>query len=224
MTDTPAYRCAGTVYGTLLNHRAALHALGAAVSQAPYKAPPQAPVLYIKPRNTFAGQGAEVMIPARMSELEVGASLGMVFARTACRVSEASALDFVQGYIIVADISVPHTAFYRPSVRFKARDGYCPMGPRLVARADIPNPDDLEVRVAIDGRVVQRAGTQDMLRPAARLIAQVSDFMTFQAGDVLLLGVAHGAPRARAGQHAALEIDGLGRLEMSFHTAQENVP
>ena len=223
MMETPAYRCAGTVYGTLLNHLAALQALGAAVNEAPYKAPPQAPVLYIKPRNTFAGPGAEVVIPARTSELEVGASLGMVFARTACRISEASALDFVQGYVIVADISVPHTAFYRPSVRLKARDGYCPMGPRLVPRADIANPDDLEVRVAIDGRVVQRAGTQDMLRPAARLIAQVSEFMTFYAGDVLLLGVAHGTPRARAGQHAAVEIDGLGRLEMSFHAARENL-
>ncbi|MEQ1803737.1 MAG: fumarylacetoacetate hydrolase family protein [Burkholderiaceae bacterium] len=224
MTDAPAYRCAGTVYGTLLNHRAALHALGDAVHQPPYKAPPRAPVLYIKPRNTFATSGAEVMIPAGASELEIGASLGMVFARTACRVSEASALDFVQGYIIVADISVPHSVFYRPSVRLKARDGYCPMGPRLIPRADIPNPDDLEVRIAIDGHVVQRAGTQDMLRPAARLIAEVSDFMTFQAGDVLLLGVAHGAPRARAGQRAAVEIDGLGRLDISLHIAPENVP
>lgn len=223
MSDVPLYRCAGTVYGTFLNHRAALAALGEAMNQAPYKAPPRAPVLYIKPRNTFAGQGASVAVPADSDELEIGASLGMVFARTACRVDEAAALSFIEGYVIVADISVPHAVFYRPSVRLKARDGFCPMGPRSVPRDAIPNPDALAVRVAIDGRTVHRTGTADMLRPAARLIAQVSEFMTLYPGDVLLLGVAHGAPRARAGQSAAVEIDGLGRLEMSFIAGAESV-
>jgi 5-oxopent-3-ene-1,2,5-tricarboxylate decarboxylase / 2-hydroxyhepta-2,4-diene-1,7-dioate isomerase len=218
MSGTPAYRCAGTVYGTLLNHRPALVALGDAVNQAPYKAPPKAPVLYIKPRNTFAGQGAKIEVPSEATELEVGASLGLVFARTACRVDAALALSFLEGYI-----SVPHAVFYRPSVRFKARDGFCPMGPRIVPRASIPNPDALAVRVSVDGSCVHRTSTADMLRPAARLIAEVSEFMTLRAGDVLLLGVAHGAPRARAGQSAAIEIDGLGRLEMSFVAAVENL-
>jgi 5-oxopent-3-ene-1,2,5-tricarboxylate decarboxylase / 2-hydroxyhepta-2,4-diene-1,7-dioate isomerase len=221
MSGTASYQCRGTVYGTLLNHGAALRALGGAVNEAPYKAPPRAPVLFIKPRNTMASQGAEVMVPVDAGEVEIGANLGMVMARTTCRVSEASALDYLAGYVIVADISVPHAVFYRPSVRLKARDGFCPMGPRLVPKSEIPDPDDLAIRVFVDGVVVHQAGTQDMLRPAARLIAQVSDFMTLSAGDVLLLGAAHGAPRVRAGQHGAVEIDGLGRLEMSFVGAAE---
>ncbi len=223
MSDPTPYRCTGTVVGTLLNHRPALAALGDAANQAPYKAPPKAPVLYIKPRNTFAGSGARIVVPADVTELEVGASLGLVFARTACRVSAADALDHLEGYVIVADISVPHAVFYRPSVRFKARDGFCPMGPRIVPRTAIPDPDALAVLVSIDGAVVHRASTGDMLRPAARLIADVSEFMTFRAGDVLLLGVAHGAPRARAGQSAVIEISGLGRLEMSFVAAEEGL-
>jgi 5-oxopent-3-ene-1,2,5-tricarboxylate decarboxylase / 2-hydroxyhepta-2,4-diene-1,7-dioate isomerase len=216
MNDPSAYRCSGTVYGTLLNHRAALAALGDAANQAPYKAPPKAPVLYIKPRNTFAGPDARVEVPADAAELEVGASLGMVFGRTTCRVGVDDALENLEGYVIGADISVPHAVFYRPSVRLKARDGFCPMGPRIVPRAAIANPDALALRVSIDGATVHHASTGGMLRPAARLIADVSEFMTFRAGDVLLLGVAHGAPRVRAGQRAAIEIDGLGRLEMSF--------
>jgi 5-oxopent-3-ene-1,2,5-tricarboxylate decarboxylase/2-hydroxyhepta-2,4-diene-1,7-dioate isomerase len=223
MSGMPAYRCAGAVYGTLLNHRPALMALGDAVNQAPYKAPPKAPVLYIKPRNTFEAQGAKIEVPSEANELEVGASLGLVFARTACRVDAALALSFLEGYVIAADISVPHAVFYRPSVRFKARDGFCPMGPRIVPRASIPNPDALAVRVSVDGSCVHRTSTADMLRPAARLIADVSEFMTLRAGDVLLLGVAHGAPHAHAGQSAAIEIDGLGRLEMSFVAAVENM-
>ncbi len=223
MSETAEFRCSGTVYGTLLNHGAALRALGGAANEAPYKAPPRAPVLYIKPRNTFAWQGAEVVVPLDAGELEIGANLGMVMARTACRVSEASALDYLAGYVIVADISVPHAVFYRPSVRLKARDGFCPMGPRLVPRREVPRPDALEIRVFVDGVVVHHAGTQGMLRPAARLIAEVSEFMTLSAGDVLLLGAALGAPRVRSGQRAAVEIDGLGRLEMGFVDAMERV-
>jgi 5-oxopent-3-ene-1,2,5-tricarboxylate decarboxylase / 2-hydroxyhepta-2,4-diene-1,7-dioate isomerase len=210
-----------TVYGTLLNHRGALAALGDSAHQPPYKAPPKAPVLYIKPRNTWAGPGAVVVVPAGESELEIGASLGLVFGRTACRVDADSALHCLAGYTIVADISMPHSAFYRPSVRLKARDGFCPMLPGAVPRAQVANPDALAVRVSIDGETVQSTSTADMLRPAARLIADVSDFMTFNAGDVLLLGVAHGAPRARAGQSAAVEIGSLGRLEMRFVAAKD---
>src|SRR6267142_2357607 len=90
----------------------------------PFDAPPVAPVLYIKPRNTLGLSGTVVRIPAGTPELEVGACLGMVIGRTACRVSEPRALDCVAGYLIVADVSVPHSDYYRPSIRFKARDGY----------------------------------------------------------------------------------------------------
>lgn len=224
MNDPSAYRCSGTVYGTLLNHRAALAALGDAANQAPYKAPPKAPVLYIKPRNTFAGPGARIEVPADAAELEVGASLGMVFGRTTCGVGVDDALEHLEGYVIVADVSVPHAVFYRPSVRLKARDGFCPMGPRIVPRSAVTDPDALAVRVLIDGALVHHVSTGGMLRPAARLIADVSEFMTFRAGDVLLLGVAQGAPRVRAGQRAAIELDGLGRLEMSFVAAEAGVP
>jgi hypothetical protein len=103
--DVPPYRLSGAVYGTLLNHRSALAALGQAVHQPPYHSPPNAPVLYIKPRNTLARSGDIVRIPAGTPELEVGACLGMVIGRTACKVSEPRALDYVAGYLIVADVA-----------------------------------------------------------------------------------------------------------------------
>ena len=220
--DTPPYRLSGVVYGCLLNHREALAALGDAASQPPYKAPPKAPVLYIKPRNTLAGPGARVVVPAYMPELEVGASLGIVIGRTACRVAMADALEHVAGYTIVADISVPHASFYRPSIRFKARDGFCPIGPRVVSCGAVSEPDDLAVRIFIDDREAQATSTAGMVRPVARLIADVTDFMTLSPGDVLLLGMAFGAPRVRAGQHAAIEVEAIGRLELSFVTEAES--
>ena len=143
--------------------------------------PPSAPVLYIKPRNTLALPGDVVRIPAGTPELEVGACLGLVIGRTACRVPESRALDYVAGYLIVADVSIPHASFHRPSIRHKARDGYCPLGPAVTARAAIANPDALTIRAYLDGALVQTASTADLIRPAARLLADVTEFMTLGA-------------------------------------------
>jgi len=214
--DVAPYRLSGRVYGALLNHRSALAALGNSVNEAPYKAPPKAPVLYIKPRNTLAGNEAAVTVPRQVPELEIGATLGIVIGRTACRVSERTALEFVAGYLIVNDVSVPHARYYRPSIRQKARDGFCPLGPRVVARALVPNPDALQICVYINGQLQQSATTADLQRPVAALLADVTEFMTLAPGDVLTVGVAHPAPRVRAGQRVAIEIDPLGRLETLF--------
>jgi 5-oxopent-3-ene-1,2,5-tricarboxylate decarboxylase/2-hydroxyhepta-2,4-diene-1,7-dioate isomerase len=217
--DVAPWRLSGRVYGALLNHRAALQALGDAVYAMPYLAPPQAPVLYIKPRNTLAASGDAVVVPADCAEVEIGATLGIVIGRSACRVDIADAPAHIAGYVIVNDVSVPHASFYRPSIRCKARDGFCPIGPRVVACSEVGDPDALTVRVFVDGEMRLATSTAGMIRPVAKLVADVSEFMTLSPGDVLLLGVAAGAPRARAGQSVAIEIDGLGRLET--HLVQE---
>lgn len=213
----------GAVYGTLLNYRGALAALGDAVHQPPYKAPPRAPILYLKPANTLIGHGVPIPVPEDAPELEIGAALGVVIGRTACRVSEAQALEHVAGYTIVDDVSVPHGNYYRPSIRFKCRDGFCPVGPWVLDRDDVPNPDALGVRVFVDGELRQRNSTANLIRPIARLIAEVTDFMTLRPGDLLMVGVPEGAPRARAGQRVAIEIDRVGRLENPL-VAQRELP
>ena len=214
--DVPPYGLSGTLYGVLLNHQTALQALGDVINQPPYQGAPKGPVLYIKPRNTLAVGGEPVAVPPGVAELEVGATLGLVIGRPACRLSEESALEHVAGYLIVNDVSIPHQPYYRPSIRFKARDGFCPLGPRVVPRAAIANPDALTIRVYLDGELKQTATTAQLMRPVAKLLADVTDFMTLSPGDVLAVGVAAPAPRARAGQVARIEIDGLGRLENPF--------
>jgi 5-oxopent-3-ene-1,2,5-tricarboxylate decarboxylase / 2-hydroxyhepta-2,4-diene-1,7-dioate isomerase len=214
--DVAPFRLSGVVYGTLLNHQGALQALDDEVHAAPYKAAPRAPVLYLKPRNTLSFNGAAVAVPADAPELEVGAALGIVIGQTACQVSLEQALGFVAGYTIVNDISVPHDVFYRPSIRFKARDGFCPVGPVVVPRAAIADPDDLAVQVYVDGELKQRTTTGQRLRNVARLLADVTEFMTLLPGDVLMLGVSAGAPRVRAGQQSRIVIEGIGELVNHF--------
>jgi 5-oxopent-3-ene-1,2,5-tricarboxylate decarboxylase/2-hydroxyhepta-2,4-diene-1,7-dioate isomerase len=172
--------------------------------------------LYLKPRNTLAADGEPIVVPPGVAELEIGASLGLVIGRPASHLAEVNALEHVAGYLIVNDVSVPHLQYYRPSIPFKARDGFCPLGPRVVSTAAIANPDALTVRIYVDGELKQTATTSELVRPVAKLLADVTDFMTLLPGDVLAVGVASPAPRLRAGQRARIEIDGLGRLENPF--------
>jgi 5-oxopent-3-ene-1,2,5-tricarboxylate decarboxylase / 2-hydroxyhepta-2,4-diene-1,7-dioate isomerase len=221
-TNTPfgfaPYRLSGTVYGVLLNHAPALAALGDAVNAPPYKAPPKAPVLYLKPRNTLSAPGQAIHLPVDVPALQIGANLGAVIGRTACCVSAAQALDFIAGYAIVNDLSVPHEAFFRPSVRFKALDGSCAIGP-VHPRSRITHPDRLPVRVFVDGQLAQSTDTGNRQRPLAKLLADITDFMTLAPGDIVLLGTSHGAPVARAGQRISVDIEGLGRLDNTLAAA-----
>ena len=193
--DFAPYRLSGTVYGVLLNHAPALAALGDAVNAAPYKAPPKAPVLYLKPRNTLAARRSACALPAGVDALQIGANLGIVIGRTACRVAEADALSHVAGYVVVDDLSVPHESFYRPSVRFKALDGSCVIG-TPVARERIANPDALAVRVFVDGELVQRTDTG-----AARPPGGAAAGRHHRLHDA-------GAGRHRAARHVARRADG----------------
>ena len=215
--DTTPWRLSGVVYGTLLNHTESLAALGDAVHAAPYKAPPRAPVLYVKPRNTRNVHGGAVAVPADVAALEVGASLGIVIGQPACRVPVQDALRYVAGYTTVNDVCIPHTVYYRPSIRLRARDGFCPIGPTVVPREAIAQPDNLRVRTWIDGVLQHDSHTGDRVRGVAQLLADVTEFMTLLPGDVLLLGSAANPPQAAAGQRSRIEIEGLGALENHYH-------
>ena len=201
-----------SVYGTLLNHREALAALGDDVHVAPYKAPPKAPILYIKPRNTWAKSGDRVVVPSDVPALQMGATLGMVMGQAASKLSLAEAMRYVAGFVVMNDISVPHASFYRPSIRFKCRDGFCPLG-AFVPREAVANPDALAVTVAVDGVVVQQTDTGGRVRSTAQLLVDVTEFMTLHPGDILSVGVSAHAPLAQAGQRVTITIAGVGELE-----------
>jgi 5-oxopent-3-ene-1,2,5-tricarboxylate decarboxylase / 2-hydroxyhepta-2,4-diene-1,7-dioate isomerase len=204
----PALR---TVVGAMFEFQSAWDAAAETMAREPHHRPPKHPVLYIKPANTWSTGGQPVLLPSEIDEVQVGATLGIAFARTAARVSEHDALDFVAGYCIVNDVTVPHTSLLRPPMKQKCRDGFCPIGPLVPARG--VSPAALEIRSYVDGTLQHTASTATLRRSVARLIADVSEFMSLAPGDLLLVGVPHGVPCARVGQHMAIEIDGLGRLE-----------
>jgi 5-oxopent-3-ene-1,2,5-tricarboxylate decarboxylase/2-hydroxyhepta-2,4-diene-1,7-dioate isomerase len=211
LLDMPPWRLSGVVYSSLLNDPHQVAALGDAVHQPPYKAPPAHPVLAVRPRNTLAADGDAIAVPASAEALRTGPGLGLVIGRTACRVPVDSALGWIAGYLVANDLSLPIASHYRPAVRQMARDGFCPLGPVVPARL-VADPDALAITLALDGSVVWQGRTGGRLRGVAQLLADVTDFMTLQPGDVLLLGIAADAPLARPGQTMVVDIAGIGRL------------
>lgn len=203
----------GTIYGTLLNYKGELAALGEAVNAPPYQRPPKAPVLYLKPANTVIGNGMPIPVPDGVEALQVGAALGIVIGRAAFRVPREQALEYVAGYTIVNDVSIPHASFYRPAIKEKCRDGFCPVGPWIIGKEAVANPDALRVRVYVNGELKQESTTADLVRSVAQLMADVTDFMTLHPGDVLLAGVAEAPPLVKPGDRVRIDIGDVGVLE-----------
>lgn len=201
----------GAVYAAALNFRGALEALGAKLSQDPYKAPPQAPILYIKPPNTWSSPGASIPVPQGIAHLKMGGTLGIVMGRAACRVRESEALDYVGGWVVVNDVSIPHESYYRPATKQRCRDGFCPMG--SIAPREALDPARADIRILVNGQLKASASARDLIRPVPRLIADVTEFMTLRAGDILLIGEPDNAPLAVPGDRVRVEIHGIGSIE-----------
>lgn len=213
----------GAVYGVILNDRGSSEAYGERMQQPPHGKPPVAPTLYIKPANTHAGHRTVVTLPRGAAAVEVGATLAVVFAQTCTRASVANALSHVAGYTVAIDFSIPKSDLYRPPIVEKCWDGSCPMGPWLVAPAVVADPGALTIETRINGALRHTRSTSDLLRPVPTLIADITEFMSFHAGDALLIGYPLTVPTAGAGDSIAVEIPGIGRLECRLASAPEGV-
>ena len=192
----------GTVYGTLLNFRGELEALGAKMNEAPYKAPPKAPVLYVKPANTWSENGAAIPVPARVAEVEVGATVAMIMK---------SATE-VAGYVLMNDLSIPQDSFFRPPVKLNCLDGFLGIGERVRSRNEAGDPAVFKLEVRINGELKQTVRFSQLVRSADKLLADVSEFMTLGEGDMLMLGCDAARPLARAGDRIEIGMPALGKL------------
>lgn len=191
-----------TVYGTLLNFRGEVEAWAPRMNEPPYHAPPKAPVLYIKPANTWSFDGAAIPVPRHVPEVEVGATIGLMMKGPG----------EVAGYVLMNELSVPHTSYFRPPVKFKCLDGFLGIGGTLLAAGSAVDPSQFVVEVRINGELKQTVAFSNLVRSARQLLADVSEFMTLGADEVLMLGLDAGRALARAGDRIEIRADGLGSL------------
>jgi 5-oxopent-3-ene-1,2,5-tricarboxylate decarboxylase/2-hydroxyhepta-2,4-diene-1,7-dioate isomerase len=204
---------AGNIYGVVLNDRPQLAQMADSFAMPPYKTPPQAPVLYIKTRNCLVAGGD---IALDLAHVEIAATLGLMFGRTATKVSRENALDCVAGACVALDISEPEASYYRPSVRQRCRDGFLPLGNPGAFDRDLLKSS---IQTSVNGAPIHTWSPQRLARDAATLIADISSFMTLAAGDLLLIGLPHDAPRAGPGDRVRIECAGLAPLAIRLQPA-----
>ncbi|HYH20477.1 MAG TPA: fumarylacetoacetate hydrolase family protein [Azospirillum sp.] len=181
--------------------------------------PPREPVLFMKATTSISGPDDPVVIPKGATKMDWEVELGVVIGKTARYVDPADALDHVAGYCVVNDVS--ERAFQLEStgqwLKGKSADSFCPLGPWLVTRDAVPDPQALRLWLEVDGKRWQDSTTADMIFGVADVIAYISRFMTLLPGDVIATGTPQGVamgqkpqPWLRPGQTMRLGIDGLG--------------
>lgn len=197
----------GTVYGVLLNFRREWDLWAPRMTQDPHKAAPQAPILYVKSANTFSPSGQDLLLQDGVTEVDIGATLGLVIG----------AHGQVASAVLLCDWSVPHASYFRPPVKFRCRDGFLAL-PQQVTVGQVADWAGLQIAVHRNGDRVQTVDLRDLMRKLPTLLTDVGEFMTLQPGDVLMVGTdcfADGSrPRAKAGDRVEISAPGFSSVSV----------
>ena len=187
---------------------------------------PKEPVVFTKAISCIQGPDDDVMLPKGSKKSDWEVELGVVIGRTARHVAQKDALAHVAGYCVVNDVSERAFQIERGGTWDKGKgcDTFGPIGPWLVTRDEVPNPQRLGLWLDLNGQRMQTGDTRTMVFGVARLVSYVSRFITLEAGDVLTTGTPPGvgmglrdaqgqpAPRyLKKGDVMTLGIDGLGQ-------------
>ena len=180
---------------------------------------PPEPVVFMKATSAICGPNDDVRIPRGSQKSDWEVELGVVIGERAKYVAEADALNYVAGYCIVNDLSEREFQLERSGqwVKGKSCDTFGPLGPWLVTRDEVPDPQKLQLWLEVDGHRYQNGSTQTMVYGVAHLVSYLSQFMSLEPGDVVSTGTPPGVGLGlkppqylRAGQTMRLGIEGLG--------------
>ena len=191
--------------------------------------PPAEPVLFNKATSCLSGPNDDVVIPRKSSKADWEVELGVVIGKEALYVSEEDALDYVAGYCIINDMSEREFQIERSGqwVKGKSAPTFGPTGPYLVTTDEIPDPQVFNLKLSLNGEVLQNSNTSDMIFTVRQIVSHMSQFMQLMPGDIICTGTPEGVglgmnpPRyLKAGEVMELEIDGLGSQRQTTVDAQ----
>ena len=180
---------------------------------------PEEPVIFMKATSSISGPDDPVIIPRGSEKTDWEVELAFVIGKEARYIEQADWADYIAGYCVCNDVS--ERAFQLEGtgqwVKGKSADSFAPLGPWMVTRDEIPDPQALDVWLDVDGTRRQGGNTQTMIFPVAELVTYVSRFMSLQPGDVIStgtppgVGLGHKPPIFLSpGQIMTLGIEGLG--------------
>lgn len=182
---------------------------------------PKDPLLFAKLTSSVIAQGETIQWSAANStQVDWEGELAVVIGNQATNVSEAEALEYVYGYTCANDVSARDLQGTEQHwVRAKGLDTFCPLGPWIVTRDELSNPQNLQLQTLVNGQVMQNSNTSLMIYPVATLIAYCSRFFTLYPGDVLLTGTPAGVGKGMKpprflgdGDVVSVQIEGIGTL------------
>src|SRR3954452_19835369 len=181
---------------------------------------PEAPLLFAKWPNALIGPGEAIVIPQASHRVDYEAELGVVIGSRVRNVSAENALEAVRGYLCLNDVSARDLQFADGQwTRGKSPDTFCPVGPRLVPRDEVPDPQALGIRCILNGEVMQDSSTANMIFSVAQVIAYASATITLEPGDLIATGTPAGVGVFRDppvllqdGDEVTIEINALGAL------------
>ena len=182
-------------------------------------APPKEPVIFTKAISSIVGPNDNVIIPKDSQKTDWEVELAVAIGRTARSVPEERALDYVAGYLICNDVSEREYQLERSGTWDKGKgcDSFCPLGPWLVTRDEIRDPQNLDMWLDVNGERMQTGSTKTMIFGVAHLVSYVSRFITVLPGDIITTGTPPGVgmgkkpPRyLKPGEVMTLGIAGLG--------------
>ena len=180
---------------------------------------PKEPVVFMKATSCIQGPDDPVMLPKGSVKSDWEVELGVVIGTRARYVSQKDALSFVAGYCTINDVSEREFQIERGGTWDKGKgcDTFGPLGPWLVTRDDVPNPQKLGMWLDLNGKRVQKGSTKTMIFSVAKIVSYVSQFMTLLPGDVITTGTPPGVGMGmkpplylRKGDVMNVGIEGLG--------------
>ncbi|MDH0093114.1 fumarylacetoacetate hydrolase family protein [Achromobacter mucicolens] len=188
---------------------------------------PAEPVVFMKTTSAVVGCNDPVVLPQESVKTDWEVELGVVIGEKARYVSEADALKHVAGYCVVNDVSEREYQIERGGTWDKGKgcDTFGPIGPWLVTADEVPNPQDLEMWLEVNGKRYQNGSTRTMVFGVAQLVSYVSRFMTLYPGDLISTGTPPGVGMGqkpapvylKAGDEMKLGIAGLGEQRQRVH-------
>lgn len=181
---------------------------------------PPEPVIFMKATSAIVGPDDDVEIPRGSEKTDWEVELGVVIGKAAKYVSEAEAMDHVAGYCVVNDVSERHFQAERSGqwTKGKSCDTFGPIGPWLVTKDEVPDPQNLAMWLEVDGKRFQDGSTRTMVYQVPFLVSYLSQFMSLQPGDIISTGTPPGVGLGqkphpiylKPGQTMRLGIEGLG--------------
>jgi 2-keto-4-pentenoate hydratase/2-oxohepta-3-ene-1,7-dioic acid hydratase in catechol pathway len=186
---------------------------------------PPEPVIFMKATSAIVGPNDDVLIPRGSEKTDWEVELGIVIGKTAKYVSEADAMDYVAGYCVSHDVSERAFQTERAGqwTKGKSCDTFGPIGPWLVTKDEVADPQNLPMWLKVNGQTMQNGSTATMVYGVAFLVSYLSQFMSLHPGDVISTGTPPGVgmgmkpPRyLKDGDVVELGIEGLGTQKQTF--------